>query len=100
MGQVVYQIGGSGRYAGRRTGSNGHLGMNHEENVNEHVKFLLQDGVPDNRIKVILVRDNAFSFGVRYNGEVGQCYSPPRAITKSVAKAKNKRLSAGIRGSA
>jgi hypothetical protein len=66
-------------------------GTNYKHNVKEHVQFLKEDGVPDERIKIILVDSQGFAFGVRYDGSVGQCGGPPKAITKSVAKATKKK---------
>ena len=66
-------------------------GTNYQQNVKEHVRFLKEDGVPDQRIKIILVKDQGFTFGVRYDGCVGQCGGAPKRITKTEAKATKKK---------
>jgi len=60
----------------------------HENNVREHIDYLKKDGVPDQRIKIILVKDQGFTFGLRYDGQVGQSSGAPK-ISVSSAKQKS-----------
>jgi hypothetical protein len=55
-------------------------GTNYEQNVKEQVTHCTEDGAMDDRVKVILVKDQGFTFGVRYDGAVGQCGGPPRRV--------------------